>query len=265
MTRNQVQRLMIVSTALGIALAACTRAEPARGTASSANETQPATGTAPAPSAPPAQAEPAQAAAPQVAPGQAPPLASSHGPLPGVAPQAGSEAGAAMPAGSAMPAGAMTPGSPSPHGELRWDAPAGWVQEAPSNGMRAAQYRLPAVAGDAEDGECVVFYFGPGQGGDAASNAARWARMFTKDDGGPADHKVSEEQLGSRKVTRVEAAGIYHPMAFGGQSSPPRPGYMMLGAIVPGGDANWFFRCAGPRKTIAASRGAFDALLKSIK
>ena len=254
MTRTQLQRLMIASMALGIGLAACTRAEPARGTASSA------TGAAPAPSAPPAQqVEPAQTAGPQGAPGQAPPLASSHGPLPGVAPQAGSDSGAAM------PAGAVPPGSPSPHGELRWDAPAAWVQEAPSNAMRAAQYRLPAVAGDAEDGECVVFYFGPGQGGDAASNAARWAAMFTKDDGGPAEHKVSEEQLGGRKVTRVEAAGIYHPMAFGGQSSPPRPGYMMLGAIVPGGDANWFFRCAGPRKTIAASRGAFDALLKSIR
>ena len=259
MSPTQVQRVMIASMALGIALAACTRAEPARGTGSSANATGPATGAAPAPSMPPAQEEPAQAAAPPAAAGQAPPLASSHGPLPGVAPQAGSDAAAAMPAGAVMP------GSPSPHGELRWDAPEGWIQEAPSNGMRAAQYRLPAVAGDAEDAECVVFYFGPGQGGDAASNAARWAAMFTKDDGGPAEHKVSEEPLGGRKVTRVEAAGIYHPMAFGGQPSPPRPGYMMLGAIVPGGDANWFFRCAGPRKTIAASRGAFDALLKSIR
>jgi hypothetical protein len=243
-TRIQVQRLVIASMALGIALAACTRAEPARGTPSAANDAQTATGAA---------------AEPQAAPGQAPPLAASHGPLPGIVPQPGVQAGAAM------PAGAVLPDSPSPHGELRWDAPAGWVQEAPSNAMRAAQYRMPAVAGDAEDGECVVFYFGPGQGGDAASNAARWAGMFTRDDGGPTDHKVREEQLGGRKVTRVEAAGIYHPMAFGGQSSPPRPGYMMLGAIVPGGDANWFFRCAGPQKTIAAGRGAFDALLKSIR
>jgi hypothetical protein len=258
MTRIQVERLMIASMALGIALAACSRAEPARGSASSAAE-------APANAAPAGQEDAGQPAAPQAAPGQAPPLASSHGPLPGVAPPAGPEAGAAMPAGSAMPAGAVTPGAPSPHGELQWDAPAGWVQEAPSNGMRAAQYRLPAVAGDAEDGECVVFYFGPGQGGDAASNAARWASMFTKDDGGPADHRVTEEQVGKRKVTRVEATGTYHPLAFGGQSSPPRPGFMMLGAIVPGGDANWFFRCAGPKKTIAASRGAFDTLLKSIR
>jgi hypothetical protein len=250
MNRNQAERLMIASMALGIALAACSRAEPARAPASSATEAQPATEARPASEAPPAT---------EAAAGQAPRLATSHGPLPGVLQPTGPDAAAAIPSGAGMPAGA------SPHGELRWETPAGWVQEPPSNGMRAAQYRLPAVAGDSGDGECVVFYFGPGQGGDAASNAARWASMFTKEDGGPADHKVREEQLGGRKVTRVEAAGIYHPMAFGGQTAPLQPGSLMLGAIVPGGDANWFFRCVGPQKTIAASRGAFDSLLKSIR
>jgi hypothetical protein len=231
MSRIRKERLMIASLAVGVALAACTRAEPARETVSSETEAPPAA--------------------------EAPRLATSHGPLAGVVAPEGASPGAAPPA-AAMPAGA------SPHGELKWDAPPAWVQESPSNPMRAAQYRVPATAGDAEDGECVVFYFGPGQGGDAASNASRWIAMFTTAEGGPVGGRVTEQQVHGRKVTRVEASGIYHAMAFGGQSAPPRPGSMMLGAIVPGGDANWFFRCTGPQKTVTASRSAFDALVNSV-
>ena len=40
---------------------------------------------------------------------------------------------------------------------------------------------------------------------------------------------------------------------------------MLLGAIVPGADANWFFRCTGPEKTIAANRAAFDGFIASVK
>jgi hypothetical protein len=242
MSRIRKKRLMIASLAAGFALAACTRAEPARETAASetsSSETK----------APPAAEAPPAAGAPR--------LASSHGPLPGVVAPEGASPGGPPPA-AAPPAGA------SPHGELKWDAPPSWVQESPSNPMRAAQYRVPATAGDTEDGECVVFYFGPGQGGDAASNASRWIAMFTTADGGPVGGRVTEQQVHGRKVTRVEASGTYHAMAFGGQSAPPRPGSMMLGAIVPGGDANWFFRCTGPQKTVAASRSAFDALVSSI-
>jgi hypothetical protein len=46
--------------------------------------------------------------------------------------------------------------------------------------MRRAQYKVPGPAGA---GECVVFYFGPGQGGDAQSNAERWASQFTQPGG----------------------------------------------------------------------------------
>jgi hypothetical protein len=158
-------------------------------------------------------------------------------------------------------------GGPSPHGGLQWAKPDGWMEERPGSPMRMAQYRVPAAPGDSETGECVVFYFGPGQGGDAASNAARWASQFIKPGGGPADSRVSDQKLGARLVTRVEVSGTYQPTAtsFGGEAPPPRPGYMLLGAIVPGGDANWFFRCAGPEKTMQANRAAFDGLVASIR
>ena len=133
--------------------------------------------------------------------------------------------------------------------------------------MRIAQYKVPATEGDSEAGECVVFYFGPGQGGDTASNVARWSSQFSKPQGGPAQSRVTEQKLGDRLVTRVEVSGTYQPgsMSFGGQTPSPRPGYMLLGAIIPGGDANWFFRCTGPEATMQSNRAAFDGLLASIR
>ena len=78
---------------------------------------------------------------------------------------------------------------------LQWTAPSAWISETPSSPMRRAQYRIPGKSGD---GECVVFYFGPGQGGDPMSNASRWADQFTMADGSPAQSamKTSEIEVG---------------------------------------------------------------------
>lgn len=211
----------------------------------------------------PAPSASAPAAAPQASPRSgSPPLVSTHD-QPATAPTA-APPGAAAPPG---PPFAALGGRPSPHGELHWDTPPGWSQEKPMTPMRIAQYKVPATGGDGEAGECVVFYFGPGQGGDAASNAARWSSQFSKPQGGPAQSRVTETKVGDRVVTRVEVEGTYRPgqISFGGEAPPPRPGYMLLGAIVPGGDANWFFRCTGPEATMLSNRAAFDGLLASIR
>jgi hypothetical protein len=152
-------------------------------------------------------------------------------------------------------------------GAPQWVVPKGWQETTPSSAMRRAQYRLPAAAGDTEDGECVVFYFGAGQGGDVSSNIARWTSMVTDPDGTPAPAITSEMQVGDRKIVRLRTSGTYQPAAMGMGGPPPAPksNWMMLGAVVPGGDANWFFRCTGPRKTMVTQEPAFDALLKSIR
>jgi hypothetical protein len=40
---------------------------------------------------------------------------------------------------------------------------------------------------------------------------------------------------------------------------------MLLAAIAPGPDANWFFRAIGPRATLEAQRANFEKLVRSIK
>ncbi|HKB08196.1 MAG TPA: hypothetical protein VKF61_07965 [Candidatus Polarisedimenticolia bacterium] len=151
-------------------------------------------------------------------------------------------------------------------GHLTWTAPQGFIEERPKSSMRMAQYRLPASPGDTEDGECVVYYFGAGQGGDVKSNLDRWASQFTGP--GSTTPKLSTSKAGGLSIDRAEVRGTYtpSPMAMGGGPEPqPKSHYMLLGAIVPGPDANWFFKCTGPEKTMEANRAGFDSLLASIQ
>ena len=170
------------------------------------------------------------------------------------------------------PAGAGDMGSlpPVPAGAgkgsaaLTWQVPADWEEVQPSSAMRRAQYRVPGAAGD---GECVVFYFGPGQGGDAMSNANRWADMFTQPDGSSSRDVLKTEPItvGDMAVLLTEVTGTYgggSPMGGGGQAAPEQ---MLLGAVAEGVDSNWFFKLTGPQETVEAQRAAFRGLVDSLK
>lgn len=189
--------------------------------------------------------------APTVAP---PPEAAPSGTAP---PQAGSRGVPAhgLPQESAAPAAGA---------ELAWTVPAGWATETPSSEMRKAQYAIPAAAGDAEGGQCAVFYFGPGQGGDIRSNVDRWATQFTGAGGHPTP-VITETMVGGRKVLKVTMEGTYNASTMTGGDAVPKPGTLLLGAIVEGPDSNWFFKCTGPAKTMQEHRKEFDALVESVR
>jgi len=166
----------------------------------------------------------------------------------------------------AAPGQASMPEETAGTGDLTWTVPKEWRDEPPKSAMRKAQYRLAAAPGDKEDAECVVYYFGAGQGGDVKSNLDRWAGQFTGR--GATPPKFSEMKAGGLTVDRAEVRGTYtpSPMAMGGGPEPqPRPDFMLLGAIVPGPDANWFFKCTGPAKTMESNRARFDTLLASVR
>lgn len=196
----------------------------------------------------------------------------------GGAPQGtGSAATAQAPQGVAEPSALMSPlpshhpalpgqAGNAPSGELAWTVPKEWIEEPPKSGMRKAQYRLPAALGDGKDGECVVYYFGAGQGGEVRPNLDRWAAQFGGQ--GSTPPRFSEMKAGGFTISRAEVRGTYtpSPMSMGGGPEPePRPDYMLLGAIAPGPEANWFFKCTGPQKTMEANRARFDALLASVR
>ena len=186
-------------------------------------------------------------AAQEKSPGQGAPLPPGHPPV----------------GGSGAPPSIPPPRSGGGEQEIVWTVPPGWAKEAPSSQMRRAQYNIVGPGGRAE---CAVFYFGPGQGGGADANAARWAGQFRGASGAPVgDLKKSRITVGDVPVLMVEITGTYVGGMSGGASEPERPNQMLLGAIAETPDANWFFRALGPRATLEAQRKAFEDMIRSIK
>jgi len=148
---------------------------------------------------------------------------------------------------------------------LKWTPPPGWTSQG-ATGMRAATYVIPPASGDHDSGECVVYFFGAGQGGSVQANLDRWKGQFTRPDGGPAEPKVEKRTIHGLPVTRIDTSGAYSgmggPMA---KAQTTRQGYRMLGAIVEGPGGNIFLKFTGPEKTIAAHQRQFDDLLGSFQ
>jgi hypothetical protein len=149
-------------------------------------------------------------------------------------------------------------------GVLVWTAPEGWVAEEPKSAMRNAQYRVPGAGGDAE---CVVFYFGAGQGGDPMANAQRWAGQFVQPDGSSSLENMSTEEMttGDIDVLLVRVKGTYQAGRGMGGPGEPRPGYALFGAVARGPDASWFFKLTGPEATVDEQSGAFRELVESLR
>ena len=148
-------------------------------------------------------------------------------------------------------------------GGLKWTAPAGW-QALPGDGqMRAATYKVPATAGDSQGADCVVYFFGQGQGGSVEANIDRWKAQFSSA-GKPAQGVVAKKTVHSFKVTTVDVSGEYSGMGGPMSKGKAVPGYRMLGAIIEGPrDNNLFVKFTGPAKTIAANQAKFEALIAS--
>ena len=150
--------------------------------------------------------------------------------------------------------------------QISWETPTGWIEEPPANAMRQAQYLVPGEGGD---GQCVVFYFGAGQGGDAQANAERWADQFSQPDGSSSRDALETEELevGGVPVLLVQVTGTYNEggMMMTGAPAKTKPDYMLMGAVVAGPDANWFFKLTGPEETVRSNEQGFRGLLGSIK
>jgi hypothetical protein len=150
-------------------------------------------------------------------------------------------------------------------GGMRWTAPAGWTAEG-ERPMRAATYTVPPAPGDAPGAECVVYFFGQGQGGSVEANIERWTGQFRGPDGKPAAPRVAKRHSHGLTITTIDVSGTYSgmggPMAGGGT---PLPGYRLLGAIVEGPGGNVFVKFTGPAKTVAANEQKFEQLLSSFE
>ncbi len=145
-------------------------------------------------------------------------------------------------------------------GGLSWSVPSKW-KDAGDRPMRVATYAVPG-GGDGVAGECAVFYFGSGQGGDVRSNIARWVGQFEN----PAEPVEATRDVNGMRVTTVTTTGAYlSPAGPMMESQGKLENYALLGAIVEGPQGFVFFKMTGPSATVTAARGDFEALLGSLK
>ena len=124
--------------------------------------------------------------------------------------------------------------------------------------MRAATYEVG-------DSECVVYFFGQGQGGSVEANLERWGGQFTLN-GRPAPAKTAKKTVHGLNVTTMDVTGTY--VATGGMTmtpQPPKADQRMLAAIVEGPGGNIFIKFTGPVKTVSANAAKFDALVGSFQ
>lgn len=163
--------------------------------------------------------------------------------------------------------GALLTGGLLAHAEsvagLKWTTPAGW-KNLGSQTMRAATYSVPAAAGDKDSAECVVYFFGQGQGGPIQANMDRWKSQFQMPDGKPSPAKIATRAVNGLAVTTIDVSGNYSGM--GGPlatSSSLAKDYRLLGAILVNPGGNIFLKFTGPAKTVTANQQKFDQLLAS--
>lgn len=159
--------------------------------------------------------------------------------------------------------------APASMATLLFDPPLDWKPEPVSSGFRLSQYALPRAEGDEQDGQMVVFFFGPGQGGPVDMNIDRWKAMFTTADGKPvADEvaKIAKREINGLKVTTLDVAGNYSdPMAARSGAAPIKGEARMLAAIVETPSGNYFFKAVGLRKTVTAAADQFEKVISTVR
>src|SRR5690349_5810612 len=103
---------------------------------------------------------------------------------------------------------------------LRWTAPPEW-KNAGSAPMRAVTYKVPLAAGDQGSSECVVYFFGQGQGGPVDANIERWNGQFQMPSGKTAVAQIKKRIVHGLPVTTIDVSGAYTGMA--GPTAPAAP------------------------------------------
>jgi hypothetical protein len=143
------------------------------------------------------------------------------------------------------------PGGFNPEG-LTWTAPAGW-----KNG---GERMMRVVTFEFGDTECYITSLA-GEAGGVEGNINRWVGQMGQPELGTAALAALPRitALG-KEVAMVDVAGN-----FTGMSGLERPGYTLLGTVVPMGGQTVFVKMIGPSAEVEAEKANFVAFCASIK
>ena len=138
--------------------------------------------------------------------------------------------------------------------------PAKWVEQKTASRMRAAQFGVPGKNGKVA-GECVFFYFGPGQGGGAQANLQRWVNQFAKDP--KPKRTVEDAKVGETAVAYLYCEGTFMSGPPFGGAKVAKPNYAMAAAVLGTQPGYIFVKMTGPREAVDAARVAFKKMIES--
>jgi len=150
---------------------------------------------------------------------------------------------------------------------LTFVTPDGWKSTPPASSMRVAEFTLPRAAGDGEDAQLIVYYFG-GSGGSVDANIQRWIGQFEQADGKPSSAVAKKEsrQVNGLTVSLVDVSGTYTAeMAPGSAAHNYKPHFRMRAAVVETPRGPYFIKLTGPEPTIAKWDAAFNQFVSSLK
>jgi len=141
--------------------------------------------------------------------------------------------------------------------------PGDWQERPPGSRYRVAEYAVPGAAANTE-AECIVYFFGPGQGGTVDANVARWSSQFTDATGRPVVPARSAFAVDGMRVTLAEFTGSYARGVGSGPQGAFLPGQTLVAAIVETSRGNLIFQLHGPTATVAAQRPALLGLIRAL-
>jgi len=149
---------------------------------------------------------------------------------------------------------------------LSFTAPDGWRQAPASSSMRVAEFTLPRAAGDAEDAQLIVYYFG-GSGGSVDANITRWVAQMQQADGTPvADAKRVSRAVNGLAVTLVDVSGTYvAEMAPGATERHNKPHFRLRAGVVDTPNGPYFIKLTGPEKTVTKWDHAYEQFVGSFR
>lgn len=143
-------------------------------------------------------------------------------------------------------------------GEFTFSATAGWKAKPQPRTMSKGGFTHSAEAGGLVAFDADFYHFGKGQGGTVDANVQRWKSQFKA-----GSTSTSEElKFGDRSATLLTVKGAFlQGRPFGPKTE--RPGYALLGAILPSPEGPVFIKATGPEKSILAALDAFKKLVAS--
>ena len=157
-------------------------------------------------------------------------------------------------------------------GKLLLPVPGDWKKVKPRNRIIHHEFSISAAEGDDTAGRMTIMP----SGGGVEANITRWVGQFKTSDGKPLGNdakKIEEKLIDKLKIHLVDLQGDFQDSPrgpFGPKVN--RPGYRMLGAIIPLSDhpqgkgaGTWFVKFYGPKATVKAAEKAFAAMVEGVK